>query len=70
MAQQKVQPTLLTFNSVLKSLRRCGSVGRTMSLLVLKEMEALDIGKKTRVFFICSDYDIPVIMIFRTEQLT
>ncbi|KAI1238115.1 hypothetical protein IHE44_0012830 [Lamprotornis superbus] len=43
MAQQKVQPTLLTFNSVLKSLRRCGGVGRTMSLLVLKEMEALDI---------------------------
>ncbi|KAF2978425.1 hypothetical protein EK904_014459, partial [Melospiza melodia maxima] len=43
MAQQKVQPTLLTFNSVLKSLRRCGGVGRTMSLFVLKEMEALDI---------------------------
>ncbi|XP_015479722.1 pentatricopeptide repeat domain-containing protein 3, mitochondrial isoform X1 [Parus major] len=43
MAQQKVQPTLLTFNSVLKSLTRCGGVGRTMSLLVLKEMEALDI---------------------------
>ncbi|RMC14452.1 hypothetical protein DUI87_09548 [Hirundo rustica rustica] len=43
MAQQNVQPTLLTFNSVLKSLRRCGGVGRTMSLLVLKEMEALDI---------------------------
>uniref|UniRef100_A0A8D2MX26 Small ribosomal subunit protein mS39 n=1 Tax=Zonotrichia albicollis TaxID=44394 RepID=A0A8D2MX26_ZONAL len=43
MAQQKVQPTLLTFNSVLKSLRRCGGVGRSMSLFVLKEMEALDI---------------------------
>ncbi|XP_066404858.1 small ribosomal subunit protein mS39 isoform X2 [Molothrus aeneus] len=43
MAQQKVQPTLLTFNSVLKSLRRCGGVGRAMSLFVLKEMEALDI---------------------------
>ncbi|XP_068870787.1 small ribosomal subunit protein mS39 [Aphelocoma coerulescens] len=43
MAQQKVQPTLLTFNSVLKTLRRCGGVGRSMSLSVLKEMEALDI---------------------------
>ncbi|XP_063257507.1 small ribosomal subunit protein mS39 isoform X1 [Prinia subflava] len=43
MVQQNVQPTLLTFNSVLKCLRRCGGVGRTMSLLVLKEMEALDI---------------------------
>lgn len=60
MAQQKVQPTLLTFNSVLKSLRRCGGVGRTMSLFVLKEMEALDIGKRTKAFIICSDYDIPV----------
>lgn len=54
MAQQKVQPTLLTFNSVLKSLRRCGGVGRAVSLLVLKEMEALDIGKRTRVFITCT----------------
>lgn len=60
MAQQNVQPTLLTFNSVLKTLRRCGGVGRSMSLLVLKEMEALDIGKRTRVFIICSDCDSPV----------
>ncbi|XP_028940270.1 pentatricopeptide repeat domain-containing protein 3, mitochondrial, partial [Antrostomus carolinensis] len=43
MAQQKVQPNLLTFNAVLKTLRRCGGVGRSMSLLVIKEMEALDI---------------------------
>lgn len=54
MAQQKVQPTLLTFNSVLKSLRRCGGVGRAVSLSVLKEMEALDIGKRTRVFITCT----------------
>uniref|UniRef100_A0A8C5TN53 Small ribosomal subunit protein mS39 n=1 Tax=Malurus cyaneus samueli TaxID=2593467 RepID=A0A8C5TN53_9PASS len=60
MAQQKVQPTLLTFNSVLKTLRRCGNVGRSVSLLVLKEMEELDIGKRSTVFIICSDYDIPV----------
>ncbi|NXL57549.1 PTCD3 protein, partial [Chordeiles acutipennis] len=43
MAQQKVQPNLLTFNAVLKTLRRCGGVGRSVSLLVIKEMEALDI---------------------------
>ncbi|XP_065489669.1 small ribosomal subunit protein mS39 [Caloenas nicobarica] len=43
MAQQKVQPNLLTFNALLKTLRRCGGVGRSMSLSVIKEMEALDI---------------------------
>uniref|UniRef100_A0A8B9ZDM7 Pentatricopeptide repeat domain 3 n=1 Tax=Buteo japonicus TaxID=224669 RepID=A0A8B9ZDM7_9AVES len=49
MAQQEVQPNLLTFNAVLKTLRRCGGVGRSMSPLVIKEMEALDIGKRTRM---------------------
>lgn len=48
MAQQDVQPNLLTFNTLLKVLRRCGGVGRSMSLLVIKEMEALDIGKRSR----------------------
>ncbi|NXP80603.1 PTCD3 protein, partial [Ramphastos sulfuratus] len=43
MAQQGVQPNLLTFNAVLKTLRKCGGVGRSMSLLVIKEMEELDI---------------------------
>ncbi|KAM6361624.1 small ribosomal subunit protein mS39 isoform 1-T1 [Alca torda] len=43
MAQQEVQPNLLTFNALLKTLRRCGGVGRSMSLSVIKEMEALDI---------------------------
>ncbi|XP_009953858.1 PREDICTED: pentatricopeptide repeat domain-containing protein 3, mitochondrial, partial [Leptosomus discolor] len=43
MAEQGVQPNLLTFNALLKTLRRCGGVGRSMSLLVIKEMEALDI---------------------------
>lgn len=52
MAQQEVQPNLLTFNAVLKTLRRCGGVGRSMSLLVIKEMEALDIGKRTRMVII------------------
>lgn len=49
MAQQGVQPNLLTFNALLKTLRKCGGVGRSMSLLVIKEMEALNIGKRTRV---------------------
>ncbi|XP_061848102.1 small ribosomal subunit protein mS39 isoform X2 [Colius striatus] len=43
MVQQEVQPNLLTFNALLKTLRRCGGVGKSMSLLVIKEMEALDI---------------------------
>ncbi|NXG60263.1 PTCD3 protein, partial [Hemiprocne comata] len=43
MVQQEVQPNLLTFNALLKTLRRCGGVGRSMSLLVIKEMEALGI---------------------------
>ncbi|KAK0676002.1 PTCD3 protein, partial [Pygoscelis papua] len=43
MAQQEVQPNLLTFNALLKTLRRCGGVGRSVALLVIKEMEALDI---------------------------
>ncbi|KFP49336.1 hypothetical protein N323_00854, partial [Cathartes aura] len=43
MAQQEVQPNVLTFNALLKTLRRCGGVGRSMSLSVIKEMEALDI---------------------------
>ncbi|XP_051475500.1 pentatricopeptide repeat domain-containing protein 3, mitochondrial isoform X2 [Apus apus] len=43
MVQQGVQPNLLTFNALLKTLRRCGGVGRSMSPLVIKEMEALDI---------------------------
>lgn len=52
MVQQEVQPNLLTFNAVLKTLRRCGGVGRSMSPLVIKEMEALDIGKRTRMVII------------------
>ncbi|XP_010211125.1 PREDICTED: pentatricopeptide repeat domain-containing protein 3, mitochondrial [Tinamus guttatus] len=43
MVQQKVQPNVLTFNAVLKALRRCGGVGRSVSLSVIKEMKALDI---------------------------
>lgn len=47
MAQQEVQPNVRTFNAVLKTLRRCGGVGRSMAVPVMKEMEALEIGKGT-----------------------
>ncbi|NXN33727.1 PTCD3 protein, partial [Nycticryphes semicollaris] len=43
MVQQEVQPNLLTFNALLKTLRKCGGVGRSLALSVVKEMEALDI---------------------------
>ncbi|XP_077171661.1 small ribosomal subunit protein mS39 [Paroedura picta] len=43
MAQQDVQPNLLTFNAVLKVLGHCGSLGRSVALSVLGEMSALHI---------------------------
>ncbi|XP_074848382.1 small ribosomal subunit protein mS39 isoform X2 [Carettochelys insculpta] len=43
MVQQKVQPNLLTFNAVLKTLRKCGNIAKGISLRVLKEMKALNI---------------------------
>lgn len=45
MTQQSVRPNLLTFNSVLKTLRWCGSLGRSVALQVLCEMKALSIGE-------------------------
>uniref|UniRef100_A0A673CLZ2 Small ribosomal subunit protein mS39 n=1 Tax=Sphaeramia orbicularis TaxID=375764 RepID=A0A673CLZ2_9TELE len=44
MNQQKIQPTLQTFNSVLKALRRCGFLAKTQALHTLSEMKALGIG--------------------------
>ncbi|XP_066576284.1 small ribosomal subunit protein mS39 [Amia ocellicauda] len=43
MSEQKVQPNLLTFNAVLKALRKCGPLGRVQSLLTLGEIKALAI---------------------------
>uniref|UniRef100_A0A8C9VB31 Small ribosomal subunit protein mS39 n=1 Tax=Scleropages formosus TaxID=113540 RepID=A0A8C9VB31_SCLFO len=40
-----VRPTLLTFNTVLKSLLRCGPLSRALVLQVLGEMKALGIGE-------------------------
>ncbi|XP_042332163.1 pentatricopeptide repeat domain-containing protein 3, mitochondrial [Sceloporus undulatus] len=50
MAQQKIQPNLLTFNSVLKTLRRCGSLARSMALQTLSEMKALSIEPSLATF--------------------
>uniref|UniRef100_A0A8C6K5T6 Small ribosomal subunit protein mS39 n=1 Tax=Nothobranchius furzeri TaxID=105023 RepID=A0A8C6K5T6_NOTFU len=44
MKQQEIHPNLLTFNSVLKSLRQCGSLARSYSPQTLNEMKALGIG--------------------------
>uniref|UniRef100_A0A673CGA8 Small ribosomal subunit protein mS39 n=1 Tax=Sphaeramia orbicularis TaxID=375764 RepID=A0A673CGA8_9TELE len=46
MNQQKIQPTLQTFNSVLKALRRCGFLAKTQALHTLSEMKALGIDNK------------------------
>uniref|UniRef100_A0A7N6AS35 Small ribosomal subunit protein mS39 n=1 Tax=Anabas testudineus TaxID=64144 RepID=A0A7N6AS35_ANATE len=44
MSQQKVQPNLLTFNSVLKALRTCGTFPKSQALQTLNEMKAVGIG--------------------------
>ncbi|KAG7223617.1 hypothetical protein INR49_028511, partial [Caranx melampygus] len=43
MNQQKIRPSLITFNCVLRALRRCGPVAKTKSLQTLNEMKALGI---------------------------
>ncbi|XP_026185954.1 small ribosomal subunit protein mS39 isoform X3 [Mastacembelus armatus] len=50
MSQQKVWPNLLTFNSVLKALRRCGPLARTQALLTLNEMKAVGIAPSLASF--------------------
>ncbi|XP_026503886.1 pentatricopeptide repeat domain-containing protein 3, mitochondrial [Terrapene carolina triunguis] len=50
MVQQKVQPNLLTFNAVLKTLRKCGGVGKSISLKILREMKALNIEPSLATF--------------------
>ncbi|XP_019408204.1 PREDICTED: pentatricopeptide repeat domain-containing protein 3, mitochondrial [Crocodylus porosus] len=43
MARQNVQPSVLTFNNILKSLKYCGGLGRSVSSKVLNEMKAINI---------------------------
>ncbi|XP_014430128.2 small ribosomal subunit protein mS39 isoform X1 [Pelodiscus sinensis] len=50
MVEQKVQPNLLTFNAVLKTLRKCGNMAKGLSLRVLREMKALDIEPSLATF--------------------
>ncbi|KAG7518068.1 hypothetical protein JOB18_023733 [Solea senegalensis] len=50
MNQQKVQPNLLTFNCVLKSLRLCGSLGKAKALHTLNEMMAVGIAPSLASF--------------------
>nr|XP_033807782.1 pentatricopeptide repeat domain-containing protein 3, mitochondrial isoform X2 [Geotrypetes seraphini] len=50
MVEQKVQPNLLTFNAVLKSLRRCGALSKLCALQTLSEMKALNIEPSLATF--------------------
>ncbi|XP_072898319.1 small ribosomal subunit protein mS39 [Hemitrygon akajei] len=50
MAEQKVQPNLLTFNSALKCLRKCGSYAKNPSLQIINEMKALKIEPSLATF--------------------
>ncbi|XP_023655694.1 small ribosomal subunit protein mS39 [Paramormyrops kingsleyae] len=43
MKEQGMRPSLLTFNAVLKSSRRCGPAGRMQALQTLSEMKAVGI---------------------------
>ncbi|XP_048799550.1 pentatricopeptide repeat domain-containing protein 3, mitochondrial [Lagopus muta] len=63
MAQQEVQPNVRTFNAVLKTLRRCGGVGRSMAVPVMKEMEALEIEPSL------ATYDHLLSIFYRTVDL-
>ncbi|MEE6508089.1 hypothetical protein FKM82_018872 [Ascaphus truei] len=51
MVDQKVAPNLLTFNCVLKSLKRCGSFARTLALQTLCEMKSLNIEPSLATYF-------------------
>ncbi|KAG7282011.1 hypothetical protein CRUP_020116 [Coryphaenoides rupestris] len=44
MNQQKMQPTLQTFNNVLMALRSCGGLAKSQALYTLREMKALGIA--------------------------
>uniref|UniRef100_A0A8D0CL84 Small ribosomal subunit protein mS39 n=1 Tax=Scleropages formosus TaxID=113540 RepID=A0A8D0CL84_SCLFO len=46
-----VRPTLLTFNTVLKSLLRCGPLSRALVLQVLGEMKALGIEPSLATYY-------------------
>ncbi|NP_001348998.1 small ribosomal subunit protein mS39 isoform 3 precursor [Mus musculus] len=45
MVAQKVKPNLQTFNTILKGLRKCYSLGRIPALQILREMKHIGIGR-------------------------
>uniref|UniRef100_A0A8C5M7F5 Small ribosomal subunit protein mS39 n=1 Tax=Leptobrachium leishanense TaxID=445787 RepID=A0A8C5M7F5_9ANUR len=51
MVEQKVQPTILTFNCVLNSMRLCGSIAKGPALKVLNEMKALNVAPSLATFY-------------------
>lgn len=55
MSQQKVKPNLLTFNRVLKALRRCG-LAKSQALQTLNEMKAVGIGETNKQY----EYELSV----------
>ncbi|XP_039607725.1 pentatricopeptide repeat domain-containing protein 3, mitochondrial [Polypterus senegalus] len=50
MSYSNVQPNLLTFNAVLRSLRKCGHLSKVYSLQTVKEMKALNISPSLATF--------------------
>lgn len=57
MKHMAVRPDLLTFNSVLKALRRCGHLSRVYAPQALSEMKALGIGDDELVVSALSQTD-------------
>uniref|UniRef100_A0A8C5RJW1 Small ribosomal subunit protein mS39 n=1 Tax=Laticauda laticaudata TaxID=8630 RepID=A0A8C5RJW1_LATLA len=60
MAEQDIQPNLLTFNSILKALKQCGKVARAKARLILNEMRALNIEPSFATYYhlLCMSHNI------------
>ncbi|XP_026573088.1 pentatricopeptide repeat domain-containing protein 3, mitochondrial [Pseudonaja textilis] len=60
MAEQDVQPNLLTFNTILKALKQCGKVSRAKARLILNEMRALNIEPCFATYYhlLCMSHNI------------
>ncbi|XP_034272041.1 small ribosomal subunit protein mS39 [Pantherophis guttatus] len=60
MAEQDIQPNLLTFNSILKALKQCGKVSRAKARLILNEMKALNIEPSFATYYhlLCMSHNI------------
>ncbi|XP_013931693.1 PREDICTED: pentatricopeptide repeat domain-containing protein 3, mitochondrial [Thamnophis sirtalis] len=60
MAEQDIQPNLLTFNAILKALKQCGKVSRAKARLILNEMRALNIEPSLATYYhlLCMSHNI------------